>query len=251
MRALPAIGAVDICSVPSCGALSIVPVLARPHGRLNASGIGRSGEQWSCATERFHRVSRHGGRDHSGAGRSDGAQNPGMTSLDEEAATSRGRLHFFCGKAGAGKSTLARSIAESEQATLISEDVWLSRLYGAQMQTFDDYRRLSLRLKTVVGPLAVDLLCAGRHVVLDFPANTRIARDWFRSLAEQSGADHVLHFLDSSDSDCLSRINKRNAERPEGSHHLTPELFFHISAHFEPPQDEERLHVRRHSASAT
>lgn len=173
-----------------------------------------------------------------------------MTSIVEEEVTSRGRLHFFCGKAGAGKSTLARAIAGSEQATLISEDVWLSRLYGEQMQTFDDYRRLSLRLRTVVGPLAVELLRTGRNVVLDFPANTRIARDWFRSLGEQSGSGHVLHFVDSSDAACLSRIEKRNAERPEGSHHLTPELFLSISAHFDPPQDEEGLNVRRHDGSA-
>ena len=173
-----------------------------------------------------------------------------MNFIVEEGATSSGRLHFFCGKAGAGKSTLARAIAESEQATLISEDVWLSRLYGEQMQTFDDYKRLSLRLKTVVGPLAVELLRTGRNVVLDFPANTRIARDWFRSLSEQSGSGHVLHFVDSSDTACLSRIERRNAERPEGSHHLTPQLFLYISAHFEPPQDEEGLHVRLYGESA-
>jgi predicted kinase len=43
-------------------------------------------------------------------------------------------LHFFCGMAGAGKSTVARAVAQSAQATLISEDVWLARLYGDQMQ---------------------------------------------------------------------------------------------------------------------
>jgi len=173
-----------------------------------------------------------------------------MSSIVKERATFGGRLHFFCGKAGAGKSTLARKIAEPEQATLISEDVWLSRLYGDEMQTFDDYKRLSLRLKTVVGPLVVELLRTGRNVVLDFPANTKMARDWFRALCEQSGSGHVLHFLDITDATCLSRIDNRNVERPEGSHHLTPEMFSYISAHFEPPQDDERLHVRRHDGPA-
>jgi predicted kinase len=159
-------------------------------------------------------------------------------------------LHFFCGKAGAGKSTLALAIAESEHATLISEDVWLSRLYGDQMQTFDDYRRLSQRLKTVAGPLAVDLLHAGRNVVLDFPANTRAAREWFRSLCEQSGAAHVLHVVDSGDAICLSRIERRNAERPEGSHHISPELFAHISSFYEAPGGDEGFRIRRHGESA-
>ncbi|MFN7696044.1 MAG: AAA family ATPase, partial [Burkholderiales bacterium] len=37
-------------------------------------------------------------------------------------------LHFFCGKAGAGKSTLAARIAQETGAVLISEDVWMTRL---------------------------------------------------------------------------------------------------------------------------
>jgi predicted kinase len=157
-----------------------------------------------------------------------------------------GRLHFFCGKAGAGKSTLARAIAEAEGATLICEDVWLSRLYGDQMQTFDDYRRLAQRLKTVVGPLCLDLLRAGGTVVMDFPANTRAARDWFRALGEQAGAEAVLHDVASTDATCLARIERRNAERPEGSHHLTPELFAQISAFFELPAQDEGFQVQRH-----
>ena len=163
-----------------------------------------------------------------------------------QSAHPRGRLHFFCGKAGAGKSTLARAIADAEGATLICEDVWLSRLYGDQMQTFDDYRRLSQRLKTVVGPLCVDLLRAGGAVVMDFPANTRAARDWFRALCDEAGAAHVLHYVDSTDATCLAQIDRRNAERPEGSHHLTPELFAQISALFEPPSQDEGFQVERH-----
>ena len=156
-------------------------------------------------------------------------------------------LHFFCGKAGAGKSTLAKSVAASQNAFLISEDVWLARLYGDQMHTFEDYRRFAQRLKTVVGPLVIDLLQSGRSVVLDFPANTKAARAWFRSLVDESGADHVLHFVDSADATCLARIEHRNVERPEGSHHLTPEQFAHISSFFEAPGDDEGLTVKRYA----
>src|SRR4051794_24900194 len=119
-------------------------------------------------------------------------------------------LHFLCGKAGAGKSTIATSLAASEQALLICEDVWLARLYGDQMRTFDDYRRFSLRLRTVVGPLAVDVLRSGRSVVLDVPANTKATRAWIRSLIDESGAAHVLHFIDTPDAECLRRIAQRN-----------------------------------------
>ncbi|RZS41900.1 AAA domain-containing protein [Limnobacter thiooxidans] len=36
--------------------------------------------------------------------------------------------HFFCGKAGAGKTTLALGLARDQQAILISEDIWLNGL---------------------------------------------------------------------------------------------------------------------------
>jgi predicted kinase len=114
------------------------------------------------------------------------------------------------------------------------------------MHTFEDYRRVSPRLKTVVGPLAVDLLRAGHDVVLDFPANNKATRAWFRSLIEQSGATHVLHFVDSPDATCLERIERRNIERPEGSHHLTPDLFAAISSFFEAPAPQERFTVQRY-----
>lgn len=114
------------------------------------------------------------------------------------------------------------------------------------MQTFDDYRRAAERLKSVIGPLTIDLLRSGRDVVLDFPGNTRIARQWFNALATQAGAAFVLHFVDTPDEDCLERIGRRNVERPEGSHELTPDLFAHISSFFEAPGADEGIRVVIH-----
>lgn len=156
-------------------------------------------------------------------------------------------LHFFCGKAGAGKSTVAQALAREHAALLISEDVWLARLFGDEMKTFDDYIRVSRKLKAVVGPLAVDLLGAGQTVVLDFQANTRSGRQWFRSLFEQAAAAHVLHFVTTPDEVCLARIARRNVERPEGSHHLTEADFVHVSSFFEAPEADEGFTVRTHA----
>jgi predicted kinase len=159
-------------------------------------------------------------------------------------------LHFLCGKAGAGKSTLARQLAVEHQAVLICEDVWLARLYGDEMATFDDYRVRSLRLRSVVGPLVTDLLRAGQSVVLDFPANTRASRAWYRSLFEDASARHVLHHIDTPDRLCLDRIAARNVERPEGSHHLSEADFAHITSFFEPPQAAEGFDIQLPDRSA-
>ncbi|MDO6421338.1 AAA family ATPase [Saccharophagus degradans] len=47
----------------------------------------------------------------------------------------QGKLFFFCGKMGAGKSTRSRIVAAENGAALISEDDWLSAHYPEQIQT--------------------------------------------------------------------------------------------------------------------
>lgn len=153
-------------------------------------------------------------------------------------------LHFFCGKAGAGKTTMAKALAQSQGALLLSEDIWLTRLYGDQIEGFDDYIRFSRKLNTVVGPLVVDLLALGQSVVMDFPANTRRRRDWFRSLFEAGQAAHVMHVLQTPDAVCLERIGRRNLEMPEGSSRLTEADYWHVTSYFEPPDAAEGIHMQ-------
>ena len=157
-------------------------------------------------------------------------------------------LHLLCGKAGAGKSTLAAALAAKHKAVLISEDIWLIRHYGP-MQTWDDYETYSQRAKTVVGPLVVDLLRLGQTVVLDYPANTKRSRLWFRSLFESANVPHVLHYLVTPDEICLQRIAKRNIERPEGSYHLTKDDFDYISSFFEAPEENEGFKIEIHATA--
>ena len=152
-------------------------------------------------------------------------------------------LHFMCGKAGAGKSALAKVLAEDHQAILICEDVWLTRLFPSELATFDDYIKYMRRIKTVVGPLAIDLL-KRQSVVLDFPANTVDSRTWFRSIFENANVSHVLHFVNTPDALCLKRIAKRNIERPEGSHEISEATFHYLSSFFQPPSQSESFNVQ-------
>lgn len=152
-------------------------------------------------------------------------------------------LHFMCGKAGAGKSTIAKNIASAEKAILISEDIFLSRLFGPEMKSFDDYLVFSKRLKTVIEPLVIEMLLAEHSVVLDFPANTVKSRDWFRSMFSCASASHQLHFVDTPDLICLERIAERNIDRPEGSHQLTVDQFNYITSFFESPKSSEGFNI--------
>ncbi|MCZ4314332.1 ATP-binding protein [Comamonadaceae bacterium G21597-S1] len=163
--------------------------------------------------------------------------------------TSRTRLHFMCGKAGAGKSTLSRTLAKQHDAVLISEDIWLARLFPDEMRDFDDYIRYSRRIKQVVEPLVVDML-AHRSVVLDFPANTARSRQWFGSLIQHAQSAHTLHYLRASNAICLRRIAQRNSERPEGSHELDEATFLQITSLFEAPSPAEGFDVQLHEQGA-
>ena len=154
-------------------------------------------------------------------------------------------LHFICGKAGAGKTTLARALGRSLPAAVFCEDEWIETL-GFEVRSLDDFLRASARCRALIGPLAVQLLQLGVPVVLDFAGNTPKARQWVRGLFEAAGADHVLHVIEASDADCLANIHRRNDEKPAGVYwgHVTDEMFHAVTPHFTLPQPEEGFRVQ-------
>ncbi len=145
---------------------------------------------------------------------------------------------MMCGKIAAGKSTLARRLADAPATVLISEDYWLSRLYKDEQKTVADYIRNSRRLREPMGELVEALLKAGLSVVLDFPLNTPATRKWARSLFEKAGVEHRLHFLDIPDEICRARLHQRNAA---GSHDFAANdaEFDQITSYFVAPSEQE------------
>lgn len=156
-------------------------------------------------------------------------------------------LQLLCGKAGAGKSTLALALAQRDGQMLLSEDRWLSSLYPDEQKTLADYVRNASRLKTAIGPHIVELLHQDLGVTLDFPGNTPATRAWAKSLADEANANIELHWLDVPDSLCLQRINTRN-QAGEHPYTLSEQQFAHITSFFVPPAESEGLRVVRHCA---
>jgi len=108
-------------------------------------------------------------------------------------------LHLLCGKIAAGKSTLTSALGEQPHTVVVKEDFWLARLYPGEQNNFADYVRNATRLRDAMSAHLVDLLRSGLSVVLDFPANTPASRAWMRSLFEEAGCGHQLHYLDVPD----------------------------------------------------
>jgi predicted kinase len=157
--------------------------------------------------------------------------------------SSNATLHMLCGKIAAGKSTLSAKLGEAEKTLIISEDHWIERLYGPELKTLADYFERCERLRATLAPHAVSLLRAGVSVVLDFHPNTASSRQWMRSLFEEAGASHQLHFLDVTDQVCRSRMHARKAAGGDG---LSDAEFDHVTSFFAPPDPSEGFNVIRY-----
>jgi len=155
-------------------------------------------------------------------------------------------LYLLSGKIAAGKSTLARRLAERPATLLVSEDHWSSHLFLDELQSIDDYARLSARLRAAMAPHIVDILSLGLSVVLDFPANTVAYRSWMRSIFEDAGVAHELHLLDVPDCVCKERLQRRNAS---GEHPFQPSDadFDLFTSYFVRPGPDEGFNVIVHA----
>jgi predicted kinase len=156
------------------------------------------------------------------------------------------KLIFFAGKMAAGKSTLARELAAREHAMLFEQDHWAEALFPNMIVNVATYLEYAGRINSVVAPIVVDVLRRGISVVMDFPGNTRNQRAWFRSIIEQAGVDHELHFLDIPDDICRRQLRARSAHLPPGTKWTTDEDFDLIASHFRAPAEDEAFNVIVH-----
>ncbi len=149
---------------------------------------------------------------------------------------------MMCGKIASGKSTLASRLAETDRAIIISEDEWLYTLFSDQMSSPKDYVRCSAKLRKAMKSHIASLLENGVSVVLDFQANTVEARNWLRTIIDDTGAYHQLHVLNVPDEICLQRLHERNAS---GEHPfaVSDEQYHQISRHFSPPSADENFNL--------
>ena len=151
-----------------------------------------------------------------------------------------GNLIFFCGKMGAGKSTLAKRLAEDKDAVLISEDDLLSKLYADKITSVKDYKLYSDKLKPVVSDTVQQILKRGVNVVLDFPANTESQRLWLRNISDEVLSQHTCYFVDRSDEVCINQLLKRGNPNND-----TIEMFQAITKYFTEPSNSENVNTVR------
>ena len=155
----------------------------------------------------------------------------------------KGKLTFFCGKMGAGKSTRALAIAQQNNSVLISEDQWLVTLYPNRVTSLESYIHYSKLMEPLIKELVQSILQTGSNVVLDFPANTLNQRNWFKSIFSEIGCEHNLVYINASDSICLKQIAQRRLEQPNREKTDTKAMFDLMNRYFVEPQMDEGFNI--------
>jgi len=162
-----------------------------------------------------------------------------------------GVLCFFCGRAGAGKSTAARQMSLERRAILICEDQWLAHLYGA-VSSLEEYLERRGRLRKLLAEYVPPLLEAGHCVIFDFGGNTVRDRQWVRSVFESVGSRHELHYLIADEALCKQRVANRNRTKPDGVYwgDVSEQMLDAVNQYFQPPRPEEGFTVVEYPQSA-
>ena len=158
----------------------------------------------------------------------------------------RTKVYFMCGKMAAGKTTYARELAQTKDAVLFIQDEFLDTLYPGEIRSIQDFVKCSARVRGALSLHIQALLTRGVSVVLDFPANTRVQRQWFREIFEGANVEHQLHFIDAPNDLCKRQLRQRSATLPAGSAWTTDVEFDAITAYFQAPAEDEKFNVIRH-----
>src|SRR5215203_5713875 len=111
------------------------------------------------------------------------------------------KLIFLCGKMAAGKSTLARDVAQRENAVLLVQDEFLDHLFPGEINDIPGFIKYSSRLRNALGPPVCALLSKASPSYSTF-LPIQSATWLFRELFERANAKHELHFVDASDVLC-------------------------------------------------
>lgn len=152
-------------------------------------------------------------------------------------------IHCVCGPIAAGKSTLARSLAESNSGVRFAIDEWMHALYGPDRPESMNMGWLVPRLARchdMIWSVASQVLARGKDVVMEPGLMTQAERAAFRAQAEAAGRGVRMHFVDAPRDVRLARLNSRNLERGETfSFEVTPAMFEFMEARYEAPSEDE------------
>ncbi|GAA1373860.1 hypothetical protein GCM10009612_68490 [Streptomyces beijiangensis] len=148
---------------------------------------------------------------------------------------------LMCGLPGAGKTTYAMGLVRRGFARLsIDELVWqrLGQRDAGLVLRAEAFDRLKEEVRREQRQELVELMLAGRDVVVDYSFWSRAARDDYKALVESHGCRWELVHLKADRATLERRLEVRNGV--EGANAVTVDeaLFNRYLANFEDPSGE-------------
>lgn len=147
----------------------------------------------------------------------------------------------MCGLPGAGKTTYAMKLVRRGYVRLsIDEVVWqrLGQRDAGLVLDAEAFDRLKEEVRRAQRKELVELMLAGRDVVVDYSFWSRAARDDYKTLIESHGCRWELVHLKSDRTTLRRRLQLRNSEEGANSVTVDEALFSRYVADFEEPNGE-------------
>lgn len=155
-----------------------------------------------------------------------------------EYVIARPTLFLTVGLPGAGKTTLARQLADERRILRLTPDEWMAPLFG---HSDADGRRDILEGRMIW--TAHEVLRSGASVILDFGCWSSDERYAIRTIAESTGAGFVLRYVKIAESERRARASRRWREHPESTFPMTDADHDRFLALCQPPTAKELAHA--------
>ena len=143
-------------------------------------------------------------------------------------------LYLTVGLPGAGKTTLARRIADEHGILRLTPDEWMAPLFG---HNDADGRRDILEGRMIW--VAHQVLLSGASVILDFGCWSAEERFAIRSVAESVGARFDLQYVEIDEALRRARAAKRWEDAPESTFPMSDADHDRFLALCQPPSSDE------------
>ncbi|MFE7795023.1 AAA family ATPase [Streptomyces sp. NPDC057460] len=148
---------------------------------------------------------------------------------------------LMCGPPGAGKTTYAMELVRRGYVRLsIDEVVWqrLGQRDAGMVLEAEAFDQLKEEVRHEQRQELVDLMLAGRDVVVDYSFWSRAARDDYKALIENHGCRWELVHLKADRTTLERRLEVRNGQEGANSVTVDETLFNRYLANFEEPNGE-------------
>lgn len=157
-----------------------------------------------------------------------------IAAVDDRAVTNKPALYLTVGLPGAGKTTLARQIADTEGILRLTPDEWMAPLFR---DSEADGRRDILEGRMIW--VARQVLRSGASVILDFGCWSPEERYAIRVIAESVGARFDLRHVSIEEMERRARARSRWESAPDTTFAMSDADHDRFLALCRPPSPEE------------